>query len=133
MDCRGRVYSFGALNPLLTEHGLKVCKYLLSIKCTCILYNCRSEMVHGDITTTNIVLDSNDNPRLLDFGVARSLKGEDFAPVQYGDQIGAYTCTTVVADKRMTLKTDYRSFGVGRSTNFSIILEICKQVIQFRL
>ncbi|KAK8542611.1 hypothetical protein V6N12_015201 [Hibiscus sabdariffa] len=78
---------------------------------------CEQQVIHRDIKTSNIMLDSNFNPRLSDFGLAR-LMDHDKSPVSTltAGTMG-YLAPEYLQYGKATEKTDVFSYGV-------VILEV---------
>ena len=84
------------------------------------LYNFnRGTILHMDIKSKNVVIDSELNARLIDFGLAREVKeGEGLqtsTPV-YGTK--GYFPT--VEQIRLTPEDDYHNFGIGKMLYYSM-------------
>uniref|UniRef100_A0A6V7QR04 Protein kinase domain-containing protein n=1 Tax=Ananas comosus var. bracteatus TaxID=296719 RepID=A0A6V7QR04_ANACO len=79
---------------------------------------CEQQVIHRDVKTSNILLDSNFNPRLGDFGLAR-LKDHNKSPVSTltAGTMG-YLAPEYLQYGKATEKTDVFSYGV-------VVLEIC--------
>lgn len=81
---------------------------------------CEQQVIHRDIKTSNIMLDSNFNPRLGDFGLAKLIDHDTTqSPVSTltAGTLG-YLAPEYIQYGLATAKTDVFSFGV-------VILEIC--------
>ncbi|XP_054813651.1 probable serine/threonine-protein kinase PBL9 isoform X2 [Prosopis cineraria] len=77
------------------------------------LHGAETKVIYRDFKTSNILLDSNYNPKLSDFGLARDGPAGDESHVStrvlgtYG-----YTAPEYVATGHLTSKSDVYSFGV---------------------
>ncbi|XP_073010096.1 probable L-type lectin-domain containing receptor kinase S.7 [Typha latifolia] len=124
------VYEFmpnGSLDKILyrdPEHGVLkwAHRYNAAIGIASVLsylhQECEQQVIHRDIKTSNILLDSNFNPRLGDFGLAR-LMDHNQSPVSTltAGTMG-YLAPEYLQYGKATEKTDVFSYGV-------VILEIC--------
>ena len=74
----------------------------------------RGPVLHMDIKSKNIVLDSQFNARLIDFGIARELKEDAetllVTSTNYGTP-GYYSTVPQIVVKK---QNDYHNFGVGK-------------------
>ncbi|ONK79358.1 uncharacterized protein A4U43_C01F5550 [Asparagus officinalis] len=79
---------------------------------------CEQRVIHRDIKTSNIMLDSEFNPRLGDFGLAR-LMDHNMSPVSTltAGTMG-YLAPEYLQYGKYTEKTDVFSYGV-------VVLEVC--------
>lgn len=77
-----------------------------------ILY--RGPVLHMDIKTKNIVLDSKFNARLIDFGIARELKEDAGTLLVTSTNFGTPGYFSTASQVVVTKQNDYHSFGVGK-------------------
>nr|AMM42839.1 LRR-RLK [Vernicia fordii] len=71
----------------------------------------RFEIVHGNITARNILLDKNHTPKISDFGLARFRDDEDaFTTIKTRERL--YVAPEYFLGKAITVKADVYSFGV---------------------
>ncbi|KAK2972905.1 hypothetical protein RJ640_026657, partial [Escallonia rubra] len=69
--------------------------------------SCKSlKLTHGNIKSTNILLDKSGNARVSDFGLAV------FAPPTTGPKSNSYRAPEILDGKKITQKADVYSFGV---------------------
>ena len=71
-------------------------------------------IVHRDIKPSNIIIDKNDDVKLLDFGIAKDHGGDSFKTV-IGEGVGGtpmYMSPEHVNDTEKTIKSDIYSLGV---------------------
>ncbi|XP_028775761.1 probable serine/threonine-protein kinase PBL9 isoform X1 [Neltuma alba] len=77
------------------------------------LHSAETKVIYRDFKTSNILLDSNYNPKLSDFGLAKDGPGGDKSHVStrvlgtYG-----YAAPEYIATGHLTAKSDVYSFGV---------------------
>ncbi|CAA7058190.1 unnamed protein product [Microthlaspi erraticum] len=64
------------------------------------------KLTHGDIKSTNVLLDSSGNARVSDFGLSI------FAPLQTTAKSNGYRAPELIDGRKPTQKTDVYSFGV---------------------
>ncbi|RAL41044.1 hypothetical protein DM860_008742 [Cuscuta australis] len=103
-------------NPLKWCHRYNIALGLASVL-TYLHQECEQQVIHRDIKTSNIMLDSGYNPRLGDFGLAR-LMDHDKSPVSTltAGTMG-YLAPEYLQYGTATEKTDVFSYGV-------VILEV---------
>jgi serine/threonine-protein kinase len=72
----------------------------------------RMGVIHRDLKPSNIMIDREGNVRIMDFGIARSLKGKGITGA--GVMIGTpeYMSPEQVEGKEIDQRTDIYSFGV---------------------
>ena len=71
-------------------------------------------IVHRDIKPSNIIIDKNDNVKLLDFGIAKDYAGDSFKTV-IGEGVGGtpmFMSPEHVNGTQITIKSDIYSLGV---------------------
>ncbi|KAI9081933.1 hypothetical protein K1719_036195 [Acacia pycnantha] len=97
--------------PLSWSHRLRVA--LGAARGLAFLHSAETKVIYRDLKTSNILLDSNYNPKLSDFGLAKDGPAEDKSHVStrvlgtYG-----YAAPEYVATGHLTAKSDVYSFGV---------------------
>ncbi|KAM7492786.1 hypothetical protein LguiA_035707 [Lonicera macranthoides] len=98
-------------NPLKWHHRYNIAVGLASVL-TYLHQECEQQVIHRDIKAGNIMLDSNFNPRLGDFGLAR-LMDHDKSPVSTltAGTMG-YLAPEYLQYGKATEKTDVFSYGV---------------------
>lgn len=75
-------------------------------------------LVHGDVKSSNILLDDHCVPKLSDFGLAHELQAKPTRTSSYSTQSNgvmgtlAYMAPEFLRSRKMTTKTDVYSFGV---------------------
>ncbi|CAN8243900.1 unnamed protein product [Cochlearia groenlandica] len=70
-------------------------------------YSCKTtKLTHGDIKSTNVLLDGSNNARVSDFGLSI------FAPSQTAAKSNGYRAPELTDGRKPTQKTDVYSFGV---------------------
>lgn len=71
-------------------------------------------LIHGDIKSANILLDSNDTPRIGDFGLAREGPNSDYTHIQISRIHGTrpYLPDDFLRSKQFSTKVDTYSFGI---------------------
>ncbi|RZC40930.1 serine/threonine-protein kinase pelle [Asbolus verrucosus] len=69
-------------------------------------------LVHGDIKSANILLDSNDNPRIGDFGLAREGPQTPYIYVSRIHGTMPYLPHEFLRGKKFSTKVDTYSFGI---------------------
>jgi len=74
----------------------------------------RHLIVHRDLKPGNILVGSDGDPRLLDFGIARTLDAQrgDAAPTVAGAMTPAYASPEQVRHEPLTTASDVYSLGV---------------------
>ncbi|KAM5556414.1 hypothetical protein ABKV19_024015 [Rosa sericea] len=105
--------AFGAsnLHPLSWILRMKIA--LGAAKSLAFIHNCEGQVIHRDFKSSNILLDSNYNAKLADFGFAKDGPTGDSSHVStrvmgtYG-----YAAPEYVATGRLTSKNDVYGFGV---------------------
>jgi serine/threonine-protein kinase len=91
---------------------------LFSKVCDAVDYAHRNLIVHRDLKPSNILVDSNGNPRLLDFGIAKLLGADALRGDPALTQVGAriltpeYASPEQVRGEPVTVATDVYSLGV---------------------
>lgn len=89
---------------------------LLAKVCDAVQYAHQRMIMHRDLKPGNILVDGDDNPRLLDFGIARAVAGDDLLRTMTGQFAGtpAYASPEQVAGHpdQIDLRTDIYSLGV---------------------
>ena len=104
-----------ALPDYCTQHGLGLearLKLMIGV-CEAVAYAHRQLVVHCDLKPSNVLVDTNGQPRLLDFGIAR-LMGADNAPhlTQTGALTPGYAAPEQLAGKPVSVATDVYALGV---------------------
>ncbi|XP_052245516.1 uncharacterized protein LOC127854468 [Dreissena polymorpha] len=74
----------------------------------------RRTVVHMDIKSKNIVLDTFYNARLIDFGLAREFKEDGATSIITSASGGTPGYFTNVQPNMLTKNQDYHNFGVGK-------------------
>ncbi|MBA0781757.1 hypothetical protein Gotri_002647 [Gossypium trilobum] len=93
--------------------GIRMKVALGAAKGLAFLHNAKTQVIYRDFKTSNILLDSNYNTKLSDFGLARDGPTGDRSPVStrvmgtYG-----YAAPEYLATGHLTAKSDIYSFGV---------------------
>jgi serine/threonine-protein kinase len=73
----------------------------------------RALVVHRDLKPSNVLVDRSGAPRLLDFGIARPLVGDEAVTVaQFGPMTPAYASPEQLAGRPLTTACDVWSLGV---------------------
>ncbi|KAL6328862.1 hypothetical protein AAG906_003879 [Vitis piasezkii] len=106
------IYMRGSYNEPLSWH-LRLKVVLGAAKGLAFLHSAETQVIYRDFSTSNILLDSNYNAKLSDFGLARHGPTGDESHVSsmvmgtYG-----YAAPEYIATGRLTAKSDVYSFGV---------------------
>lgn len=75
-------------------------------------HSCNPRIIHGDVSSTNILLDTDFQPYLSDFGLAKLVKTTDtHVTVTVGGTFG-YVAPEFAKSGRATEKVDVYSYGV---------------------
>ncbi|RVW73887.1 Receptor-like cytoplasmic kinase 176 [Vitis vinifera] len=105
------IYMRGSYNELSWHLRLKV--VLGAAKGFAFLHSAETQVIYRDFSTSNILLDSNYNAKLSDFGLARYGRTGDESHISslvmgtYG-----YAAPEYIATGRLTAMSDVYSFGV---------------------
>ncbi|XP_024637588.1 probable serine/threonine-protein kinase PBL10 isoform X1 [Medicago truncatula] len=95
--------------PLSWSLRLKVA--LGAAKCLAFLHSAETKSIYQNLKTSNILLDSNYNAKLFNFGLAKDGSTGDRSRV-YTGQIYGYAAPEYLATGNHTSKSDVYSFGV---------------------
>ncbi|KAG9312172.1 kinase-like domain-containing protein [Chiua virens] len=88
------------------------------------------EVVHGDLTSSNILIDDDHNPRLIDFGLASSigpLQPDDSYLIKKSSAFGSlrWMAPEILSGNKLVPSADMYSFGC-------IMLEVLSGEIPFQ-
>ncbi|XP_052174688.1 probable receptor-like protein kinase At1g80640 isoform X2 [Diospyros lotus] len=72
---------------------------------------CHPPVIHGDLKSSNILLDSNFNAKLTDFGVAIACGNHSRDNIKLSETLG-YAAPEYLLDGKLTDKSDVYAFGV---------------------
>ncbi|KAF9599286.1 hypothetical protein IFM89_036584 [Coptis chinensis] len=97
--------------------SLRVSVALDAAKGLSFLHKAGKEVIHGDFKPSNILLDSNYNAKLCDFGLAKDSQ-TSMIETTYGDtyvrldSVNDYAAPEYLLEGRLSAKSDVYSFGV---------------------
>jgi len=103
------------LKSLIRKIGLPPLKKVLSLSkqiCNGLSEAHRRDIIHRDLKPSNIMIDIEGNARIMDFGIARSLKAEGTAGSNLVLGTPAYMSPEQVESKNIDRQTDLYSLGV---------------------
>ena len=105
----------GTLPDYCTQHGLGIdarLQLMIGV-CKAVAYAHRQLVVHCDLKPSNVLVDANGQPRLLDFGIARLL-GADSASLatQTYALTPGYAAPEQLAGRPVSVATDVYALGV---------------------
>lgn len=95
--------------PIPEQRTLHIFRQLISA----LGYAHSKQIIHRDIKPSNIVIDANDNIKVMDFGIARLMSDKHLT--QTGAKLGTLFYMSpeqVMADKNIDYKTDIYSAGI---------------------
>ncbi len=98
------------IGPIPEKRALKILRQMAEA----LSYAHRRGIIHRDVKPSNILLDANDNVKVMDFGIARMTEGPGLT--QTGSQMGTlvYMSPEQIRDsKNVDEKTDVYSLGVS--------------------
>ncbi|KAL0008879.1 hypothetical protein SO802_010381 [Lithocarpus litseifolius] len=75
-------------------------------------HSCSPPIVHRDVKSSNILLDSDFNAKVADFGLAKMFKQGELATMSVVDSSFGYTAPEYAHTTRVNEKIDVYSFGV---------------------
>jgi len=92
-------------------------------------------IVHGDLTLKNILIDHNNNIKITDFGLAREMDNQEhhIDPDGYGTQL--YMAPELLNDGKISIKSDIYSLGIiyfELLSNFKTDMERNKTIIKLK-
>ncbi|MCP3919277.1 MAG: protein kinase [bacterium] len=102
------------IDAFCTQRGLAVTERLELFRkvCGAVHYAHEALVVHRDIKPSNILVDAAGEPRLLDFGIAKMLEGDDMIAAASSVLTPAYASPEQFERRELGVATDVYSLGV---------------------
>ncbi len=96
------------------EHGSTLADRLTLFLAVCdaVAYAHRKLVIHRDLKPTNVLVNEEGNPKLLDFGVARLLDQTPNEETRYGALTPGYAAPEQLAGGQITTATDVYALGM---------------------